>query len=216
MPDPILPPDSGPGNRAVPGNAVAAPRAALRSAGIAAREALSASEHRRLSLALEAHLQRLLQRCQPRIVGFCWPIRGEFDCRPLAAQLIELGVRCCLPRVAEYEKTMTFHAWRPDSAMVIDRYGIHTPSVGELLVPDLLLIPVNVFDAAGYRLGYGAGYFDRTLAALTPRPLTIGVGFELARSASIDPAWHDIPLDAVVTEAGIEIFSARLPAEHAR
>lgn len=212
MPDPLSPPESGPENRAVQGNAAAAARAALRRAGIVAREALGASEHRRLSVALEAHLQRLLRRCQPRIVGFYWPIRGEFDCRPLAVQLIEQGVSCCLPRVAESEMTLTFNAWRPDSAMVVDRFGIHTPSDGALLVPDLLLIPVNVFDAAGYRLGYGAGYFDRTLAALTPRPLTIGVGFELARVASIGPASHDVPLDAVATEAGIEIFSARLPA----
>lgn len=185
----------------------------MRRAGIAAREALSASKHRRLSVALEAHLQPLLQRCQPRVVGFCWPIRGEFDCRPLAAQLIGQGVSCCLPRVAAKEMTLTFHAWRPDSVMEIDRFGINTPLDGALLVPDLLLIPVNIFDAAGYRLGYGAGYFDRTLAALTPRPLTIGVGFELARVASIDPAWHDVPLDAVATEAGIEIFSGRFPAE---
>jgi 5,10-methenyltetrahydrofolate synthetase len=211
MPDPILPPESGPGNRAVQGNDVIATRAAMRRAGIAAREALCASEHQRLSLAIETHLQRLLQLCQPRIVGFCWPIRGEFDCRPLAARLIEQGMRCCLPRVAEGEMTMTFHAWQPGSAMEIDRHGIHTPARGERLVPDLLLIPVNVFDAAGNRLGYGAGYFDRTLAALTPRPLTIGVGFELARCASIYPAWHDVPLDAVATESGIDIFSGRLP-----
>lgn len=194
------------------GNALGA-REALRRARISAREALDADEHRRLSEAITAHLERLLRSCGPRTLGFCWPIRGEFDCRPLAARLAAEGVRCGLPRIAEDSATMTFHEWRPGSAMETGRHGIPAPKAdAPRLLPDLLLIPVNAFDAAGYRLGYGAGYFDRTLAALDPRPLAVGVGFALARVASIDPAPHDVPLDAVVTEAGIERFSARLPA----
>jgi 5,10-methenyltetrahydrofolate synthetase len=84
-----------------------------------------------------------------------------------------------------------------------DRYGIPTPIEGEFAVPEVLLIPVNAFDAQGYRLGYGGGFFDRTLAALNPAPLTIGVGFELSRVETIDPQAHDIRLDAIVTEAGV-------------
>ena len=98
--------------------------------------------------------------------------------------------------------------------MLPDRYGIPYPVSGQILFPDVLLLPVNAFDAAGYRLGYGAGYFDRTLAQLAAqkrRPLAIGVGFELARVDSIHPAAHDVPLDAVVTEGGIDVFSARVP-----
>jgi 5,10-methenyltetrahydrofolate synthetase len=94
--------------------------------------------------------------------------------------------------------------------MLADRYGIPTPSSGNFVTPDALLLPVNAFDAAGYRLGYGGGYFDRTLAALNsaqqpvrPRPLAIGVGFELARVGSICPEPHDLPLDAMVTERGV-------------
>lgn len=213
MPDRISPSERGVENRTDQGNDIAVTRSTLRCTGIAAREALSADEHLHLSTALDDHLRCLLQRCRPRILGFCWPIRGEFDCRPLAAHLIERGVHCCLPRVTDGSMTMTFHAWHPGSAMEVDRHGIPTPSDGAPLLPDMLLIPVNVFDTAGYRLGYGAGYFDRTLAALTPRPLSIGIGFELARTANIYPAWHDVPLDAVVTEAGIEVFSARFAAE---
>ena len=73
---------------------------------------------------------------------------------------------------------------------------------GAWLVPDLILLPLNGFDAAGYRLGYGGGYFDRTLAALLPRPLAIGVGFEINRLDSIRPESHDQRLDWIVTEAG--------------
>ena len=86
--------------------------------------------------------------------------------------------------------------------MMIDSYGIPTPSCGEFITPEALLIPVNVFDAAGYRLGYGGGYFDRTLAALTPRPLAVGVGFETNRVASIRPQPHDQHLDWIITENG--------------
>lgn len=110
---------------------------------------------------------------------------------------------------------MDFREWRPDSNMATDRHGIHFPTSGAMLIPDMLLIPVNAFDGSGYRLGYGSGYFDRTLASLVPAPLSIGVGFELARVASIDPQAHDIPLDAVVTESGLERFSDRLGVRRA-
>lgn len=191
----------------------AAERAALRREKIAAREALTAEQHRRLSQALETHLAQLLQQCQPRILGFCWPIRAEFDCRPLVVRLLAQGVRCCLPQVSAAGVAMDFRAWCPDSEMLIDKHGIPYPASGAWLLPDALLMPVNAFDAAGYRLGYGAGYFDRTLAQLAAQdlhPLALGVGFELARVASIHPAAHDIPLDAVVTEAGVTLFSERL------
>jgi 5-formyltetrahydrofolate cyclo-ligase len=192
-------------------------RKRLRREKIAARLALAPDEHRRLSAAIEAHLAQLLQRHRPRVLGFCWPIRAEFDCRPLVTQRLAAGMRACLPLVAAPDGLLEFREWRPASTMALDRHGIHYPASGELLTPDLLLIPANVFDAAGYRLGYGGGYFDRTLAALALQPappLAIGVGFELARVASIHPAPHDIPLDAVVTEVGVFDFSARLPVEN--
>jgi 5,10-methenyltetrahydrofolate synthetase len=186
-------------------------RDALRRTRIAAREALTPDEHQRLSQRIETHLAALLTRHPPHILGFCWPYRAEFDCRPLVIRLLAADgtLRACLPVVRTPDLPMEFRAWTPHSAMQTDRYGIHHPADGEPLSPDVLLMPVNAFDAQGYRLGYGAGYFDRTLAALAPPPLTIGIGFELARINSILPASHDIPLDAVVTEAGISIFSPR-------
>jgi 5,10-methenyltetrahydrofolate synthetase len=87
--------------------------------------------------------------------------------------------------------------------MALDRHGIPIPSAGEELRPNVVLLPLVAFDPQGFRLGYGGGYFDRTLAAMVPRPLAIGVGFELGRVADIRPQAHDIPLDATVTEAGI-------------
>ena len=171
-----------------------------------------------MSTAIEAHLTGLLQSCRPRRLGFCWPVRNEFDCRPLVSRLVATGVQACLPRVMAPDTALTFCAWQADSKMLIDQYGIHYPADCILLTPDVLLMPVNAFDAGGYRLGYGGGYFDRTLAAfaaLALQPVTIGVGFELARASSIFPAVHDIPLDAVVTEAGVDLFSSRLPEPNA-
>ena len=82
-------------------------------------------------------------------------------------------------------------------------YDIPIPLDTEPLQPDILLIPLTGFDDAGYRLGYGGGYFDRTVVALTPRPLTLGVGFELSRVSSIQPQPHDQPMDLIVSEAGV-------------
>ena len=187
-----------------------AARAELRRQKISARMALPADTQARLSAALEGHLHALLRRYPPTILGYCWPIRGEFDCRSLVGELLKQGVRACLPLVIDPDAAMEFREWRLDSPMAVDRHGIHYPASGAGLVPDLLLLPVNAFDGRGYRLGYGGGYFDRTLAALAPRPLTIGLGFELARVADTRPGIHDIPMDAVVTEAGPSFFSPRL------
>jgi len=87
--------------------------------------------------------------------------------------------------------------------MGVDRHGIPIPQDGPNIVPDIVLLPLVAFDTQGFRLGYGGGYFDRTLAMLVPRPLAIGVGFELGRVADIRPQAHDIRLNAVCTEIGV-------------
>ena len=177
-------------------------RSALRSRLIALREALPAAERARLSRLIEARLGALLDAVNPAVLGFCWPFRGEFDARPLVAARLAGGLRACLPVVVDDGQPLAFREWTPQSEMIEDRYGIHVPAQGERLRPDAILMPLNAFDAAGYRLGYGGGFFDRSLAALAPRPKAIGVGFELARVASIRPQPHDRPMDFVVTEAG--------------
>lgn len=184
-------------------------RAALRRERIAARLALSPGEHHLLSQQLEVRLDDFLAHHPPGVLGFYWPCRNEFDCRPLVARLIQQqpALRVCLPVVQGSDAPLLFRQWTEQSPLATDRYGIPYPAAGAVLMPDTLLIPVNVFDGRGYRLGYGAGYFDRTLAALNPRPLAIGTGFELARVACVTPQPHDIPLDVVVTEAATELFS---------
>lgn len=180
----------------------AAFRAQARRAGIAARLGLAAGEHARASSAIDAHLDRLLSPRPPGVVAFCWPVRNEFDCRPLVTRLLACGWRAAQPVVLAPAAPMAFRPWTPDTPMTADRHGIPIPA-GELSVaPDVVLVPLVAFDEQGYRIGYGGGYFDRTLAALSPRPLAVGVGFELARLDSTRPQPHDVPLDVIVTEAG--------------
>lgn len=175
-------------------------RRELRARMLALRDNLSPEEHGRLSAQIT---DRLLHGFFPpagSIAGFCWPIRNEPDIRPALARWRKQGIRAALPVVVAARSPLRFRAWTPETPMINDIHGIPTPSEGEWLTPDLLLLPLNAFDGAGYRLGYGGGYFDRTLAQLSPRPLTIGIGFEINRVDDIRPQPHDQPLDWIVTE----------------
>jgi 5-formyltetrahydrofolate cyclo-ligase len=198
-------------------NELRAFRNALRSRLIAAREALPADIHAQLSRKVERHLGELLDALNPAVLAFCWPFRGEFDARALVSGRLPGGLRACLPVVMDNDSPLEFREWTPNSEMIEDRYGIHIPARGEALRPDAILMPLNGFDEAGYRLGYGGGYFDRSLAALSPRPRAIGVGFELARVASIRPQAHDLPMDFIVTESGIfQVEAGRLQPRNMR
>ncbi|MBS1144719.1 MAG: 5-formyltetrahydrofolate cyclo-ligase [Proteobacteria bacterium] len=164
------------------------------------RAALSEAEHARLSARMVEHLLGAL--AVPRVVAFCWPIKHEPDVREVVARWAEAGAQAALPVVVAEDAPLAFRIWTADTPLEADRYGIPTPVAGAFVQPDLILLPLNGFDGDGYRLGYGGGYFDRTLAALTPRPLAVGVGFEINRLDSIRPESHDQRLDWIVTEAG--------------
>ena len=136
-------------------------------------------------------------------IGFYWPIKSEIDLRHLVRDFIAQGAEAALPVVVEKQQPVEFWAWRPRMKMARGFWNIPVPDKREVLRPTALLVPLVGFDAAGYRLGYGGGYYDRTLATLDPRPLTIGVGYACGRLDTIFPQPHDIPLDAIVTEAGV-------------
>ena len=178
-------------------------RRALRRALIAQREALPPETVAAWSRAICTHLQREFPQLAQQRVAFCWPIRNEPDLRPL----IERWLRDdhpdfvpLLPVVTAPDAGLAFRRWIPEAPLALDLHGIPTPSAGEFIAPDALLIPVNAFDARGYRLGYGGGYFERTLAAANPRPLAIGIGFAQTQVDSVAPEAHDMRLDVIVTE----------------
>jgi len=175
-------------------------RRALRRDMVARRAALSEAEHDAWSARIVANLAAALPA--PRVVAFCWPIKHEPDVRAIVPRWARHGTRAALPVVVQEGAPLAFRHWAPETPLEPDRYGIPTPMAGEWLIPDLILLPLNGFDGEGYRLGYGGGYFDRTLAALCPRPLAVGVGFEINRLPTIRPESHDQRLDWLVTEAG--------------
>ena len=137
------------------------------------------------------------------VVGFCWPFKGEFDPRFVIRRWREQGITAALPEVVAKGQPLQFRKWWPGAPMTPGVYDIPVPAGTEILIPDVAIVPMNGFDERGYRLGYGGGFFDRTLAALDRRVLAIGVSFEILRLATIFPQSHDIPMDFVVTEAGI-------------
>lgn len=173
---------------------------AMRKEMLGRRAALGDAAHAALSARIVAHLRTAL--AAPEVLVFCWPIKHEPDVRAIVAEWAKRGTRAALPVVVAEASPLAFREWRPDTPLEADRYGIPTPVAGDWLQPDLILLPLNGFDGDGYRLGYGGGYFDRTLAALAPRPLAVGVGFEVNRLASIRPEGHDQRLDWLVTEDG--------------
>lgn len=198
-----------PPNPAADGDS-AALRRSLRSARIAAREALALPERARRTAQIEAGLDALIGELAPPSLAFCWPWRGEVDLVPWVSRWLagDVARRVALPVVVEAAAPMVFRRWQPGMDLEVDRHGIPCPADGEVLMPAAILVPLNVFDGMGYRLGYGGGYFDRTLAALDPPPLGIGVAFELARAETVFPQPHDAPMDWIVTEAGV----LRVPA----
>jgi 5-formyltetrahydrofolate cyclo-ligase len=177
------------------------------------REAL---QQRRLALGRDDRERRtalviaLLRQHVPELDGasiaFYWPFKGEMDFRGLAATLHAAGARLSLPVVVGKARPLEFWRWEPGAKLARGVWGIPVPAERVLERPDVVIVPLLGFDDAGYRLGYGGGYYDRTLAAMQPRPFTVGVGLELGRLATIQPQAHDIPLDVVVTESGIVRF----------
>ncbi|MBA3909471.1 MAG: 5-formyltetrahydrofolate cyclo-ligase [Rhodobacter sp.] len=171
------------------------------------REVLGQSERARVSVAISAHLAEVLTARGVKrgtILSGYWPIKGEPDLRPLLAALHHAGVIVALPVVVLRATPLVFRRWTPETRMVRGDWNIPTPPPdAETLTPDVSLAPCLGWDAGCYRLGWGGGYFDRTLAALTPRPLTIGIALSAARLNTIYPQPHDIPLDLIMTETGL-------------
>ncbi|MGH7403034.1 MAG: 5-formyltetrahydrofolate cyclo-ligase, partial [Candidatus Rokuibacteriota bacterium] len=178
-------------------------REAERRRLISARERLDPATLDRLRRRIDAHLERSFPGLAAGTVAFCWPTRGEYDARPLAQLLRERGAVTALPVVVASRQPLAFREWHPGVTLAAGPLGIPSPAHSEPVLPTVALLPMNGWDDAGYRLGYGAGFFDRTLASLSKPPIAIGVAYELARVPTIRPQAWDIPMDWVVTERGV-------------
>jgi len=155
-------------------------------------------------MAIGSRLVDLVALLRPAILGLYWPVRGEPD---LVAWLAALttGTVLALPVVDGPAQPLRFVAWRPGDPMVPGAYRIPRPAAGPTVVPDALVVPCVGFDARCHRIGYGGGFYDRTLAAASAsrvggrRPVAIGVAFDELEVADVTPEMHDVALDAVVT-----------------
>jgi 5,10-methenyltetrahydrofolate synthetase len=181
-------------------------RRALRAMLLDARAALPGRVAH--DAALARHLADLLRTLPDQRLAAYWPTQGEFDALGVLGHWLaaDAARRALLPVVTDKFAPLQFRRWPPDCEMTPGAYNIPIPASGETVTPDALLIPCVGFDAQRYRIGYGGGFYDRTLAALHAdghRPRTIGVAFEINRVESIAPQAHDIALDCIVTERGV-------------
>ena len=167
------------------------------------------------------------------VIGAYWPIKGEFDPLPALYRWQEDAIlsqesegnngqaqagraeaatenianrsprKIGLPVVNKLHKTLTFHAWYPGCPMEEDAYGIPKPKETELIVPTLLFVPCVGYGPGGFRLGYGGGFYDRTLATLQPKPFTVGLGYSHGWLPDLEPEPHDVALDAILNDKGV-------------
>ena len=135
------------------------------------------------------------------IVAGVWPLPGEPDLRPLWHLLHRRGHRILLPQTPPRGEALRFWPWQPGCAMIAGRFGTLHPADGLPVVPEVMFVPFLAFDREGYRLGYGGGYYDRTLAAL-PGVRAVGYGFSFQQVDAVPRGPFDLPLSCIVTEKG--------------
>ncbi len=170
---------------------------------IALRLAIPAEERRRLSERIARELDRLLGDLSGRTVAAYLPFRGEPDLRFWIEGLSMRGAIAALPVVVAPRSPLEFRTWSRGEPLRPGVWNIPVPAGGTVVTPDVVIAPVVGYDAACYRLGHGGGFYDRTLAALPRRPRILGVGYERLALRTIYPQTYDVPMDAVVTEAGV-------------
>ncbi len=177
-------------------------RKAERQRLIAARLAVSADQRQQWAEQIARQIAEA-NDFAGRTMSFYWPFRGEPDLRPLMDIVLKNGGACALPVVVEKAQPLEFWAWKPGEALERGVWNIPIPKSRQQVTPDIVLAPVVGFDPQFYRLGYGGGYFDRTLARFAQPPKVIGVGYSMAAIATIFPQPHDIAMSMIVTENGV-------------
>jgi len=183
---------------------IAAWRTKQRERLIAARLMLSDAARAAAEAAIARALIAHLGVDNPGVVGCYWPHRGEPSVHGVMLRIIDLGGQVALPAAIRPRQPMEFRSWGPHSKMIPALGGVLTPQFGRPVRPDLIIVQMVGFDGQAYRLGLGGGHYDRTLGAMTPRPPTIGVGLELGRLKTVHPQPHDVPMDVILTEAGLQ------------
>jgi 5-formyltetrahydrofolate cyclo-ligase len=173
-------------------------RQALRASLTAARDYLP--DRARREARLVDRVSRWLATVSVRRLAFYFPIRSEPDVSAVIKHWLagDPARVAALPLISG--DLLEFVRWVPGTPMQVGQYDIPVPVSSERVKPQLVMIPCVGIDNARFRLGYGGGYYDRTLAAIDPRPVTVGIAFECSHVASIGPQPHDVRLDLAITD----------------
>ncbi|MGB5558405.1 MAG: 5-formyltetrahydrofolate cyclo-ligase [Paracoccaceae bacterium] len=174
-------------------------RKSKREALIAARLAVPADERARVAGEVAEVLDRLIAPGPGRIISLYWPFRGELDLRDWMRSAHERGARIALPVVVEKAQPLIFREWLPGCRMERGVWNIPIPAEDNRILPNVVISPLVGYDPSCFRLGYGGGFYDRTLAGMIEQPLVIGVGLPIAALSTIFPQPFDIPMDVIVT-----------------
>lgn len=170
---------------------------------VAKRLALSSAVKRAHGALIAQRLKEAIGDPAGLTVSAYWPFRGEPDLRDLMQWVVSRGGRTALPVVVEKARPLIFRVWKPGDSLDRGVWNIPIPAAGPTIFPDIVISPVVGFDPNCFRLGYGGGFFDRTLAALDAKPRVLGVGYALQAVPTIFPQPHDVPMDCIVTENGV-------------
>jgi 5-formyltetrahydrofolate cyclo-ligase len=189
---------------------IEAAKAALRIKARETRAAILNSTRAGAAKAAAEHFFSNVPLAPGEIVAGYWRIKDEMDCQPILIRLMDiLRQPVCLPVVVGEDQPLELRLWEQGTPLYESGFGTLAPAeLAPQVEPDLIIMPLLGFDAAGTRLGYGGGYYDRTLARLSKRPRLIGLAFAAQELAAIPHEAHDVPLDAIVTETGVRHFGS--------
>lgn len=177
---------------------------ALRTKLIAAR--LGLPDRLERAVQLQSVLRVWLAGRREKAIGAYWPIKGEFDPLPALYRWSEAdstGRRIGLPVVDRSNASLQIHVWYPGCPTELDAYDIPKPKGTEAFQPDMLLLPCVGYGPAGVRLGYGGGFYGRTVHAMVPRPLTVGLCYSNGFLPLLRAEADDLLLDALITDDGV-------------
>lgn len=174
-------------------------RKAERERLLALRDTLDDAQREAARERVIRQLDHLLQSQDIKLLGVYWPIHREIDLRAWMCRQADSGLILALPVVRGTHQPLQYSRWRPRQPMRRGHWGIAEPADDDWVTPQMMLAPLVGVDRQRYRLGYGGGFFDRSLAGADPRPRAVGVGYDCARVATIYPQPHDVPMDFVVT-----------------
>jgi 5-formyltetrahydrofolate cyclo-ligase len=187
---------------AMPDSSSVSTKTELRREALARRDALPAAERQQAAETIAARTFPVAVKSGAIVAGFM-PMKSEINPLPLMRKLADAGARLALPVVAGQGKPLIMRAWAFGEPLAAGVWGIREPQpAAPAVAPDILIVPLLAFDRAGHRIGYGAGYYDMTIAALRARQavVAIGVAFAAQEIAAVPATPHDAPLDLVLTE----------------